>query len=556
MPERQQQQTAQNDSPAAQQQANVGFIPPARFRMEKPAENKTGMTNQLKSGLETLSGFDLSDVRVHYNSPKPAQLHALAYAQGNDIHVGPGQDMHVAHEGWHVVQQRQGRVQPTTSVAGVAVNDNTSLETEADVMGGKAMQMNTAGDASGHATGHGSGKGVMQQKVVQRLAGFEFETQWDLQKPPDTAWNSTTVIVPGNGWAISPDEIDGNNAKIEFKTKPFNVDNPSVEAAREDIDGTFASLDKYVSAYLLPMGDGEDRLLPTAKTAMHGIHVIRRGELTAKPQVTGGVRTDLLLDFLNDAASQRDTADLMPGEGRKAVMQESLNLVNPRVDQASKASKEYGGLIVLLSYYIRRFQQDKVEYDAAVEELKTELRQQLTDYRNAEVRSPEQITQKKAELETAFEARSEELRRQHAPTYAKARASVLPRIAFNDLPGVTNEHLLRDVLRASGLTNDDRGRDMFPLRNKDNDDGYEETIEEWITSIRTPRAGPDDEGELWSERALQSGDVGMDDKTGTGIPFELRSMPGELPYADWREFAIPYLSYFRRLNKKAKPAEE
>ena len=101
--------------------------------------NKTGMPNQLKAGIESLTGMDVSDVRVHRNSDKPAQLNALAYAQGDDIHLGPGQEQHLPHEAWHVVQQRQGRVHATAQMAGVGVNDDEGLEREADLMGGKAL---------------------------------------------------------------------------------------------------------------------------------------------------------------------------------------------------------------------------------------------------------------------------------------------------------------------------------------------------------------------------------------------------------------------------------
>ncbi len=102
--------------------------------------NTTGIPDNLKSGVENLSGFSMDDVKVHYNSSKPAQLQALAYAQGTDIHIAPGQEQHLPHEAWHVVQQKQGRVQPTMQMKeGVAVNDDKGLESEADVMGGKAM---------------------------------------------------------------------------------------------------------------------------------------------------------------------------------------------------------------------------------------------------------------------------------------------------------------------------------------------------------------------------------------------------------------------------------
>lgn len=101
-------------------------------REEKP--NNTGLPDNLKTGIENLSGYSMDDVKVHYNSDKPAQLSALAYAQGTDIHVGPGQEKHLPHEAWHVVQQKQGRVQPTMQLQGVNVNDNEGLEKEADII--------------------------------------------------------------------------------------------------------------------------------------------------------------------------------------------------------------------------------------------------------------------------------------------------------------------------------------------------------------------------------------------------------------------------------------
>jgi hypothetical protein len=104
-------------------------------------ENNTGLPDRLKSGVETLSGNSMDDVQVHYNSNNPAQLNALAYTQGTDIHVAPRQERHLPHEAWHTVQQAQGRVQPTVQAGGVPINDDNTLEHEADVMGSKALQM-------------------------------------------------------------------------------------------------------------------------------------------------------------------------------------------------------------------------------------------------------------------------------------------------------------------------------------------------------------------------------------------------------------------------------
>lgn len=106
---------------------------------QKP--NNTGLPDNLKAGVESLSGFSMDDVKVHYNSSQPATVQALAYTQGMDIHVAPGQERHLPHEAWHVAQQLAGRVEPTTEVGGMPVNDNIDLEHEADVMGARANSL-------------------------------------------------------------------------------------------------------------------------------------------------------------------------------------------------------------------------------------------------------------------------------------------------------------------------------------------------------------------------------------------------------------------------------
>jgi hypothetical protein len=127
---------------------------------------------RLRAGLEAASGMDFSDVRVHRNSPLPAQINALAYTRGNDIHLGPGQERHLAHEAWHVVQQRQGRVQATMQAKGVGINDDSALEREADVMGARAaMDGAQAGQPAVSPVAYAG----RESAVVQRLVGFEIE---------------------------------------------------------------------------------------------------------------------------------------------------------------------------------------------------------------------------------------------------------------------------------------------------------------------------------------------------------------------------------------------
>lgn len=126
--------------------------------LQAPAgPNTTGLPDQLKAGVEALSGVSLDDVKVHYNSAQPAQLNALAYAQGSDIHVGPGQEHHLPHEAWHIVQQAQGRVRATMQMKdGVPVNADAGLEHEADVMGARALAL--PAQSVGWRNGAGSGQ--------------------------------------------------------------------------------------------------------------------------------------------------------------------------------------------------------------------------------------------------------------------------------------------------------------------------------------------------------------------------------------------------------------
>ncbi|MCK6585971.1 MAG: DUF4157 domain-containing protein [Polyangiaceae bacterium] len=141
--------------------------------------NQTGLPDPIKAGLEDLSGYSLDDVKVHYNSDAPARIQAKAFTKGTDIHVAPGEEQHVAHEGWHVVQQKQGRVKPTLQLKGESLNDDSALEREADEMGARAMSF--AGvSARPLEQGRVSG-GVIQGKVNTSSLRAFIEEQTALQ---------------------------------------------------------------------------------------------------------------------------------------------------------------------------------------------------------------------------------------------------------------------------------------------------------------------------------------------------------------------------------------
>lgn len=109
-----------------------------RSIQKKP--NNTGWPDNLKSGVENLSGYSMDGGKMYFSSGKLTQLQAFAYTQGTDTYVAPRQEKHLPHETWHVLQQKQGIVQPTIQMQGSNVNDNEVLEREADVMGEKMGQ--------------------------------------------------------------------------------------------------------------------------------------------------------------------------------------------------------------------------------------------------------------------------------------------------------------------------------------------------------------------------------------------------------------------------------
>lgn len=148
------------------QQIPASISPAAAPVQRQQQPDDSGLPHQLKTAIESLSGLSMDNVKVHYNSDKPAQLQAQAYAQGNEIHLGAGQERHLPHEAWHVVQQAQGRVRPTLQMKAGAVNDDAALEDEADMMGEKAAQFKGDGVARNLvADEHDAGA------FIQRVAG-------------------------------------------------------------------------------------------------------------------------------------------------------------------------------------------------------------------------------------------------------------------------------------------------------------------------------------------------------------------------------------------------
>ncbi|MFW9264768.1 DUF4157 domain-containing protein [Nostoc sp. CALU 546] len=145
-----------------------------------PSSGGQLMPKLVQQKMETSFGTDFSDVRIHEGS-QAEKIGALAYTQGQNIHFQPGkyqpttqsgQEL-LGHELAHVQQQRAGRVTGPQS-KGVAINTDSQLETEADIMGTKAARGESA-QVSGAASS-GVQRMPAQEEDVSDSSDESYET--------------------------------------------------------------------------------------------------------------------------------------------------------------------------------------------------------------------------------------------------------------------------------------------------------------------------------------------------------------------------------------------
>jgi len=190
-------------------------------------KNNTGLPDNLKSGT---------------------QLNAHAYAQGTNIHLASGQEKHLPHEAWHVVQQKQGRVQPTIQMKGpstslrnpISINDDLGLEKEADVMGARAMGL----FEEVHT--------ITENKVKHPITGNEpYQLKWEQKKDALGAAilvgfkiNEETIFLLDEDQQLAY-ALDREGKPFQFKAPEGNVIWES--AAEIDLDSYSMALAEALS---------------------------------------------------------------------------------------------------------------------------------------------------------------------------------------------------------------------------------------------------------------------------------------------------------------------
>lgn len=325
-------------------------------------ENNTGLPGNLKSGIENLSGFSMDDVKVHYNSDKPSQLQAHAYAQGTDIHLASGQEKHLPHEAWHVVQQKQGRVKPTLQMKGnININDDFGLEKEADVMGSKVSQLVDNGEITQNTKSLSS---VTSEPIIQRAVGYEFETGWLVRR--EISLNNYVPMKKKerigfsgfDGFKMEADEAAGGEGEIEFIVHPPIEEGESGYKTLEDVMDGLEIFGSVLETKKEPFTLNEITGNPSDK--MFRI-IPGKGGLSAGAQVTTGLDLSKIKDLkaINDRQDPKsplyellhdEKGGKAPGELQGNI--EFLSSVASEISEKAETSAELNGLLVVISNYL------------------------------------------------------------------------------------------------------------------------------------------------------------------------------------------------------------
>ncbi|GAB4477635.1 MAG: hypothetical protein OHK0057_27590 [Thermoflexibacter sp.] len=140
-------QSSENQRKGVSQNApSSNIFAPSQMKKDSATGSGIDLPAQLKTQMESSMNADFTGVKIHTNSSEAKQMGAKAFARGNNIHFAQGyynpdsqkgKEM-LGHELAHILQQRQGKVKPTGTSGGYAVNTDDSLENQADNIGKKA----------------------------------------------------------------------------------------------------------------------------------------------------------------------------------------------------------------------------------------------------------------------------------------------------------------------------------------------------------------------------------------------------------------------------------
>ncbi|MDO5968971.1 DUF4157 domain-containing protein [Flavivirga aquimarina] len=314
-----------DNSPQAKRVAQFQTMANSYSDRQQQPINNTGLPDNLKSGIESLSGIDMSDTRVHYNSPKPAQLQAHAYAQGTDIHIASGQEKHLPHEAWHVVQQKQGRVKPTMQMKGeININDDTGLEKEADVTGAKALSVTSEQVSTIKSL-------TPTHAPMQLKMGFEFESAKNKVLGADRKF----IVYENDQFSLEADTKED----VEFVTKPFSK--------KSDVLGAVGAAAEMAADIVAGKnGDKKYEFVKGGNVKNDATIEVNDDLFRASAQSTEGVRLENLGELIDEHIGRR-----------KAITRTSRNTADEVLEEnnltlTDHLQRKIHGLIQYMALYV------------------------------------------------------------------------------------------------------------------------------------------------------------------------------------------------------------
>ncbi|MCH2023366.1 MAG: DUF4157 domain-containing protein [Saprospiraceae bacterium] len=302
-------------------------------------ENNTGLPDNLKAGMENLSGQSLDDVKVHYNSDKPEQLNAHAYAQGTDIHLAPKQEKHLPHELGHVVQQKDGIVKPTTQVNGANVNDDKSLEKGADTLGAQALkQPKQLKTNNSETSGQNEYSNTFQfAPIVQRDELLQIDSATAIStlkeyskiegNQPKDGESKSAFIGRFKTWLAERDETIAPEVESELEARISIVDSTTaiddfLQVTNYRSPKESETIDQYISSSYLWKFDFYDTRYITEEglASLHAFSIVASDEASTAFEefhTEGSLPQDSLVQFKQQL---KDKKELLSQEGLDAIM--------------------------------------------------------------------------------------------------------------------------------------------------------------------------------------------------------------------------------------------
>ena len=227
----------------------------------KQMKRNVALPEDFQAKMESSFGEDFSNVKINKDSKEADELNALAFTQGNSIHFkkgefdttsSKGQEL-IAHELSHVVQQRNKIIDTTYRENNYNINDNLSLEKDADADAKKAI--------NGDLISHTFSKGINSISSSSPNISQKKESPIQLRRILPSGAPLAELSIDSNAvlsafetlWARRPDNY---NSSLLFDTPDHFSDHPDLPGSiREICGGDYFRGNNYWSSGWVDDGD-------------------------------------------------------------------------------------------------------------------------------------------------------------------------------------------------------------------------------------------------------------------------------------------------------------